>query len=156
MGKENIEEFRAALAGPEELRAFIEREAPGFANVTGDQIVAAFGDLVADVDKAALTGQLGAFLADNIREALRNGIWGWFDDDIAFTRDWGFDLGRIKVPVSVWQGAQDRMVPFAHGRWLAEHIPDTLAHLLPEHGHLSLAIQSYDKILDDLITSGRR
>jgi pimeloyl-ACP methyl ester carboxylesterase len=156
MGKENIEEFTAALAGPDELRSFLERVAPGFAQVTGDQIIAAFGDLVDDVDKAALSGEFGVFLAENGREALRNGFWGWFDDDIAFTRDWGFDLSRINVPVNVWQGAKDRMVPFAHGRWLSERLPGARAHLLPEHGHLSLAIGSFGKILDDLIESGKR
>ena len=156
MGKENIEEMQAAVTGPNELPTFIEREAPGFARVTGDQIIAALGDLVADVDKAALSGQLGAFLADNTREALRNGFWGWFDDDIAFVRDWGFDFGLIKVPVTVWQGGKDRMVPFAHGRWLAEHLPGARAHLLAEHGHLSLAVGSFGKILDDLIASGKR
>jgi pimeloyl-ACP methyl ester carboxylesterase len=156
MGKENIEEFRAALAGPDELRSYLEREGLGFARVTGDQIIEAFGDLVDDVDKSALSSQLGAFLADNIHEALRNGFWGWFDDDIAFINDWGFDLSRIKVPVTVWQGAKDRMVPFAHGRWLAEHLPGARAHLLPEHGHLSLAVGSFAEILDDLIASGKR
>jgi pimeloyl-ACP methyl ester carboxylesterase len=154
MAKENIEEMQAALAGPDELRTFLEREAPGYALVTAEQIIAALGDLVADVDKAALSGQLGAFLADNTREALRNGFWGWYDDDIAFIRDWGFDFSLIKVPVTVWQGGKDRMVPFAHGRWLAGHLPGARAHLLPEHGHLSLAVGSFGKILDDLIASG--
>ena len=156
MGRENVEEFHAALTGPDELRSYLEREAPGFAQVTGDQIIATLGDLVADADKAALSGQLGAFLADNTREALRNGIWGWFDNDMAFIRDWGFDLGRIIVPVTVWQGAKDRMVPFAHARWLAEHLPGARAHLIPEHGHLSLAVGSFGRILDDLIASGKR
>ena len=156
MGNENIEELTAALAGPDKLRHFLEHTAPGFAQVTGDQIISTFGDLVGDVDKAALTGEFGTFLAENFREGLRNGFWGWFDDDIAFTRDWEFDLSQIKVPVNVWQGAQDRMVPFAHGRWLAEHISCVRAHLLPEHGHLSLAIGSFGKILDDLIESGKR
>ena len=155
MGKENIEEFAAALAGPNELRSFLERTAPGFAQITGDQIISALGDLVGDVDKAALSGELGAFLAENFREALRNGFWGWFDDDLAFTREWGIDLSRIKVPVNVWQGGMDRMVPFTHGRWLAEHVSGARAHLLPEHGHLSLAIGSFGKILDDLIETGK-
>jgi len=156
MGIENIEELTAALAGPDKLRRFLELTASGFAEVTGDQIISAFGDLVGDVGKAALTGEFGAFLAGNFREGLRNGFWGWFDDDIAFTRDWRFDPSQINVPVNVWQGAQDRMVPFAHGRWLAEHISGARAHLLPEHGHLSLAIGSFAKILDDLIESGKR
>jgi pimeloyl-ACP methyl ester carboxylesterase len=154
MGKENLEEFTAALAGPNELRLFLERAAPGLAHVTGDQIITAFGDLVDDVDKTALTGEFGTFLAENFREGLRNGFWGWFDDDIAFSHGWGFELDQINVPVNVWQGSKDRMVPFAHGRWLTEHVSSARVHLLPEHGHLSLAVGSFGRILDDLIESG--
>jgi pimeloyl-ACP methyl ester carboxylesterase len=153
MGEENVEEFGAAMAGPDELQSYLEKVGPEFGSVTGDEIVAALGDLVGEVDKAALTGELGAFLAGNIREGLRNGLWGWFDDDLAFVRDWGFDLGGLTVPATVWQGAQDRMVPFAHGEWLAAHAP-VRARLMPEHGHLSLAVASFPTILDDLLASG--
>jgi hypothetical protein len=44
-------------------------------------------------------------------------------------------------------------VPFAHGRWLAQHVARASAHLPAEHGHLSLAIGSYARILDELIAS---
>ena len=71
----------------------------------------ALGDLVSAVDVGALTGDFAAYVAASFRQALANGIWGWFDDDLAFTRPWGFDLAGIGVPVVVWQGGQDRMVP---------------------------------------------
>ena len=74
----------------------------------------ALGDLVSAVDVGALTGDLAANVAASFRQALANGIWGWSDDDLAFTRSWGFDLAGINVPVVVWQGGQDRMVD--HGR----------------------------------------
>ena len=153
MGKENIEEFHAALAGPEQLQAFLEVAASVFAKVTPDQIVSAFGDLVDDVDRGALTGEFAEFLARGGREGLRNGFWGWHDDDIAFTRPWGFDLARVTVPVTVWQGGKDRMVPFAHGRWLAGHISGARAELLREEGHLSLAVEAFWKIMDGLMSS---
>jgi pimeloyl-ACP methyl ester carboxylesterase len=43
------------------------------------------------------------------------------------------------VPVAIWQGAKDRMVPFSHGQWLAAHVPGARAHLDEGEGHISLA-----------------
>jgi hypothetical protein len=85
-GRENQEEFGAALAGPAGLQAYLEQEAQGFAGVTGEQVAAALGDLVSAVDVAALTGDFASYVAASFRQALANGIWGWFDDDLAFTR----------------------------------------------------------------------
>ena len=151
MGRDNHEEFGAALAGPAKLQGYLARQAQGFAGLTGEQVAAALGDLVSPVDVGALTGDFAAYLATTFRQAVSHGIWGWFDDDLAFTRPWGFDLDEIGVPVVVWQGGQDRMVPFAHGQWLATHVPGARPRLLTEEGHLSIAVASFGKILDDLL-----
>ena len=115
MGPENIEEFGASLESPEALIAFKERAWPIWRVVTADEVAEALGGLIDDVDRGALTGDLAEALAATTREGLRSGYWGWFDDDMAFNRDWGFDIGSIGVPVHIWQGAHDRLVPFAHG-----------------------------------------
>ena len=117
--------------------------------MTGDQVATTLGGLVSDVDKAALTGEFADSLAGSFRRAVSAGIAGWRDDDLAFIKDWGFDLSAITTPVSIWQGAQDRMVPFAHGQWLAAHIPGARVHLYPDEGHLSLVAQM-PRIIDDL------
>ena len=111
----------------------------------------ALGSLVSEVDARALTGAYGDYLADQIARALSNGIWGWFDDDVAFCTDWGFDLDGIEVPVSIWHGAQDRFVPIAHGEWLAEHVNGARVNFRPGDGHLSLVTDSYGEVLDDLL-----
>jgi pimeloyl-ACP methyl ester carboxylesterase len=154
MGQENQQEFGAALAGPAQLQAYLEREAPAFARVTGEQVAAALGDLVSPVDVAALTGEFAAYVAASFRNAVSAGVWGWFDDDLAFTRPWGFDLDGIKVPVLVWQGGQDRMVPFAHGQWLLAHLPRVTAKLLSDEGHLSIAVAKFSEVVDGLLARG--
>jgi pimeloyl-ACP methyl ester carboxylesterase len=133
MGQENLDEFAAQEAGDSQLQAFLERSAEEFGSLSGDQVIAALGDLIS--------------------EALRNGIWGWFDDDKATVADWGFDLAGIEAPVTIWQGEEDRMVPFAHGKWLADHVSGAKARLLAGEGHLSLEVGSYGAVLDDLVAS---
>lgn len=155
MGKENIDEFNAALEGPDALIPFKEKARAVWSVITGDECARALGDLVDDVDRAALTGDFAEFVAESFREALRESYWGWFDDDMAMIRPWGFDLDSIDVPVHVWQGRHDRMVPFEHGPWLASHIPTAVPHLFEDEGHLSLAVTRFGDILDALVASGR-
>jgi pimeloyl-ACP methyl ester carboxylesterase len=101
-----------------------------------------------------LTGSFAEYFAGATRAGLEHGVHGWFDDDIACLQDWGFELADVSRPVTIWQGAQDRMVPFGHGEWLAAHTSGARAQLLPDEGHLSLVIAHYGRLLDDLLTSG--
>jgi pimeloyl-ACP methyl ester carboxylesterase len=63
-----------------------------------------------------------------------------------FTRDWGFQVEDISVPVHVWHGDQDRNVPIANGRFLAAAIPGSVLHECPGEGHL-LNFDHNDEIL---------
>ncbi|MFE2431661.1 alpha/beta fold hydrolase [Streptomyces sp. NPDC059373] len=150
MGAENIEEFGAAAAGEGPLTAFLSAQVPGLAEVQAGEIAAALGDLVSDVDRNALTDEFADYMAATFRAAVSGGIAGWRDDDLAFVGDWGFDLGAVEAPVSVWQGAEDRMVPYAHGRWLASRLTGATVHLEPTEGHLSLVLNAFDDIVTEL------
>jgi pimeloyl-ACP methyl ester carboxylesterase len=150
MGEENIAEFGAALAGREQLTEYLEPLLDDFRQLTGDTVVQGLDTVLSGVDRAALTGRFADELAAAIRRAILHGIAGWRDDDLAFVQDWGFDPNRIEVPVAIWQGRQDKMVPFAHGQWLAAEIPTAQAHLYAEEGHLSLIMQA-ERILADLL-----
>ena len=122
MGEQNVEEFGAAVEGESTLRPYLDGERPGLQHADGPGIVASLASLLPDVDRALLTEGFGDALAANMPEGLRTGVDGWLDDDLAFTRPWGFDLGAITVPTALWQGTEDLMVPFAHGVWLADHV----------------------------------
>jgi pimeloyl-ACP methyl ester carboxylesterase len=151
MGPENVAEFGAAIEGIEPLTRHLEKSVDTFRNVTADDVIAAFAGLLSDVDKAALTGEYASTIAGLLRGAVSSGIEGWRDDDLALVSDWGFNLGQLAAPVAVWHGEQDRMAPFAFGKWLAAHIPGARAHLLPGEGHLSLQVAAMGDILSDLL-----
>jgi pimeloyl-ACP methyl ester carboxylesterase len=150
MGAENVAEFGAALKGEEALRLWMRENAEPFRTVTGAMLAEAFGGLVPEVDKQVLVGGYADLMAAATRRSLEHGFDGWIDDDLAFTQPWGFRLGEIRVPVTVWQGELDLMVPFAHGRWLLRTIPGALGRMVPEHGHISLVTRYRDEILDAL------
>lgn len=152
MGPENVAEFTAAGQGEAALTAFLEEAAAGLGQVTAQQVAEEMGGLISAADRAVVTAGFADYLAESFRLALRAGIAGWRDDDIAFVSDWGFPLEQAgAVPVAIWQGEQDRMVPFSHGAWLAGHIPGARAHLTHGEGHLTLAARSFGTVLDDLL-----
>ena len=148
MAEENVAEYTAVLAGVEALEAFLGTRT-GFFTVSAEEVSEGLGALAPPVDRAALTGELAGYLAASVNAAGRQGIVGWRDDDLTHTRPWGFDLRDIRVPVSVWQGRLDAMVPFAHAEWLAAHVAGVRAHLVEGEGHLSL-MQKAPAILQDL------
>ncbi|WP_151083928.1 alpha/beta fold hydrolase [Nocardioides cynanchi] len=150
MGADNIEEFGEALRGEDALRTWLDAQRPEMLELTADQVADSLGNLIPPVDAAVLTGEFSEDLASEFRQALSVGVDGWLDDDLAFTRPWGFDLAGIAVPTYLWQGSDDLMVPFAHGQWLAGQIPGVTAHLEQGEGHLSVGIGAFYRMLDEL------
>ena len=119
-----------------------------------DNVVEVLKTLLPPQDVAWLP-VFGEDLAREFREGLEHSPDGWIDDDVAFTRPWGFDLSSITVPTFLWQGSEDLMVPFSHGQWLASRLPQAHARLLPNEGHLSVVVGAIDQILDDLLANQR-
>ena len=138
MGEDNVDEVGATLEGPEALKRYLERAAAGMLAAEPEQIADEIRSLISDADAAVLTGEFAEFLQATTLDGVGRGIEGWRDDDLAFVAPWGFDAREIHVPVLLLQGAQDRMVPFAHGEWLAARIPGVDARLTQEDGHLTL------------------
>jgi pimeloyl-ACP methyl ester carboxylesterase len=53
-----------------------------------------------------------------------------------FLRDWGFALADVKVPIRMWHGDADPIVPFAHAQHLASLLPDAELRVRPGESHL--------------------
>ena len=138
MGEDNVEEFGAALAGEQRLRPFLDKHRPEILAATPETLSDAMQTILPPVDVAALTGAYAEHVHQSMSEGLAAGHEGWLDDDLAFVTGWEIDLAALTVPVLVVAGGQDLMVPYAHGRWLAAHVPGAEAWLLEDEGHLSL------------------
>jgi len=151
MGEQNVVEFSAAARGDDTLRPYLVQEGEQLRSMHADDIVGSLKTLLPDVDRAALTGEFGEDTAAGFREALRAGIDGWLDDDLAFIKPWGFSLAEISVPTVIWQGSADLMVPFAHGQWLGSRLPAATVHLEEGEGHLSVGLGKLDAMLDELV-----
>ena len=153
MGQQNIDEFGLALRGEEAMRPTFEAEAVGLRDADPVGLIAGLATLLPDVDRAVLTDEFGEDMAASFAEAFRTGVDGWVDDDLAFAAPWGFSLAEIAVPTFVWQGSADLMVPFAHGQWLATHVPGASARLQPGEGHMSISVGALDQMFDELLTT---
>lgn len=135
----NLTEFGWALEGEDTLVPNIERELAEMAARVAEDPSKLLGDDVAlaDADRAVLArDDIAAVIREAIADLARGGAWGWVDDDLAFTKPWGFDVSEISVPVEVRFGVKDVLVPAAHGWWLGEHVPGARVVAEDGEGHL--------------------
>ncbi|MGC1183729.1 MAG: alpha/beta hydrolase [Candidatus Dormiibacterota bacterium] len=139
MGEGNIEEFEAVLQGEAATRPLHEAAAQAMpTSVEG--LIEAMESVLSAPDQAAIREHLGSWFVSIVAEAVSAGADGWIDDDLAFVKPWGFDLADIAVPLQLWQGRHDLMVPSQHGHWLAAKLPEADWHYLPDAGHLTLLV----------------
>ncbi len=122
--RSGVAEQRAALAGRAALEAYLPSAEFDPETFTPD-------------DRSALEGTW-SWLAGVAGQAMEKGHEGMVDDLLAGARAWGFAPADITVPVLILHGAQDRMVPSAHGEWLAAHCPAAELRLAPGAGHITV------------------
>ena len=77
----------------------------------------------ADID--ALDMSFSRHILSGIREALRHTSHGLATDANIYGQPWPFALEDIGVPVLLWHGADDEVVPASIGRHYAACIPDS-------------------------------
>ncbi|HEV3357185.1 MAG TPA: alpha/beta hydrolase [Pseudonocardiaceae bacterium] len=137
MDPENIKEFGWALESEDRLAAELRREADAMLTRMAADPATLLGDFdIPEADRAILgRPDIAAVLRESMAEAVGTSVSGWVDDDVAFTRPWGFDVESVSVPTSVWWGTQDVLVPAGHGEWLARHVPNAITRIDDSGGH---------------------
>ena len=154
MAEENVDEFAMALeAGPEYDEMLATFREVLLAVELDDASTARdlFGGLVSDRDVEATTPEALRDLHENIVAGLAPGVGGWRDDDQAFLRPWGVDVAAIAVPVGIWFGDLDLMVPSRHGEWLSANVAGARSRRFPDEGHLSITLPRSAELLEGLV-----
>ena len=118
-----MEEVRAAM--PEEDRLVWEREARGDEEALTtefDEFLQWFDAGMPDAEIEDAAGR--EMLEGVVREARRQGPFGYIDDCIADARDWGFAVEDVRVPTKVMAAKEDGEFLHFCSRWLVAHIPE--------------------------------
>jgi len=83
-------------------------------------------------------------------EAFRQGGGGVVLEYRLYGRSWGFSFEEVSVPVHIWHGEDDLIVPMHHAEDLASRLPDAKLHKLEGTGHFSIQ-QHYGTMLDTML-----
>ncbi|MFF7889886.1 alpha/beta fold hydrolase [Streptomyces sp. NPDC020794] len=151
MGQGNVDDFQLALQGEDAITPGHAAAAAALATATGPDLLPSLGTLLSDSDRAFLApAETAQDIAATVSAGVQRGAAGWIDDDLAFVKPWGFAVDQIAVPTFLWQGGQDLMVPYAHGEWLAGHVPGAVTHLMKNEGHFSVALGRMAEVLREL------
>jgi pimeloyl-ACP methyl ester carboxylesterase len=72
------------------------------------------------------------------------------NDVILVARPWGLNLRAIQLPIHLWHGEADRHAPPSFSGYLAEELPNSYLHFVPDEGHVSLLVRHMPALLQTL------
>ena len=140
----------AGMDDAEAERLLAEADLPTVAQLelSDAEIEAAWMEMLAPADQRVFAAGMGRLMGPTMRECLRQGQVGWARDNLVRIPRWGFDLGAISVPATIWSGIQDGGNVEA-ARWLAAQVPGAVLREMSDQGHF-LAFERWDDVLDSL------
>lgn len=102
-------------------------------------------------ERVELATDVAPILARGFREGVRQGTAAARLETQLLGGDWDFDPATVRVPVWLWHGKDDALVPWSQTRELAARIPDARSTLIPGEGHVSLLVNHGAEILTTML-----
>ncbi len=112
------------------------------------------GSSLPAADRECLDRQTLSGLARVWREGIGRSIQGALSDAQIYGSDWNIPLGNVTVPVDLWYGSEDSLIP-PHALTPFEAMPGLRLHIVAGEGHYSLAIRHAARILRQLTQQPR-
>lgn len=119
-------------------------------------LAAGLKELPAPDQESLKDPEVRAAIIRDIREAYRQGGDAQrIDGAVAMTsREWGFSLRDIKVPVFAWHGEDDVLVTKNMARHLEQEIPNCTLRMVPNAGHLLTEVPSVIEEVTRVLETG--
>jgi pimeloyl-ACP methyl ester carboxylesterase len=89
-------------------------------------------------------------LSRSLVESLRQGTRGPAHELSIIVKPWGFALEEIGIPILLWHGGRDPIVPPSHFHHLQERLTQSRGEFMPDEGHFSLVIGHVAQIFASL------
>ena len=151
----NVRELDLARTGEAALRPELQRETDEMLANLGKDSEKPMGEgyELSPSDMAVVArADIRQMLDDSLKSGCGESVDGFVDDDLAMmAKPWGFDVAAITVPVAVWYGVADTLVPPSHGEWLARMLPHASVVRL-DGGHFAV-YEGLGRLLDWLTES---
>jgi pimeloyl-ACP methyl ester carboxylesterase len=77
-----------------------------------------------------------AMFVDDLLNGSRKQVTAPLSDLLLFTRDWGFRVSDVKVPVTWYHGDAEHIVPLRHGVHMVDLLPDAVLRTMEGESHL--------------------
>ncbi|VAW79180.1 Alpha/beta hydrolase fold [hydrothermal vent metagenome] len=97
--------------------------------------------------RVLLRNDIREVLAASLRESFCQGAYASTHDVVIYQKPWGFKLADIRIPVHLWHGDADRIVPCHHSQFVHSQLTGSTLTILPNEGHFSLPIMHAGTIL---------
>ncbi|MEB2285629.1 MAG: hypothetical protein B6D46_08725 [Polyangiaceae bacterium UTPRO1] len=94
--------------------------------------------------------EMKAMFLDDMLRAGQHQLRAPVYDLVLFTREWGFSVRDVRVPIRFWHGDADPLVPLEHAHHLAGLVPDAELRVRPGEGHMG-NLDAAEEILDTLL-----
>ncbi|MEW5871431.1 MAG: alpha/beta hydrolase [Chloroflexota bacterium] len=157
-----ITEVHASMSAQDRQLYWLARHANGalrllLGKIAGDarkdpnSVLSLFSEVSAPDQAALQQADIQKVLQGMVSGAFQSGTRGVAWDWKLEALPWGFNLSEIEMPVVLWHGEEDRLVPPAHGHYMAKALPDCQAHFVPAEGHVSLIARHYEEILKSIL-----
>ena len=98
-----------------------------------------------------LRGDILELLSSSLQESFSQGPLSAVQDVVIYQAPWGFSLTNIRIPVHLWHGNADHIVPCCHSEFVHSQLAGSALVIVPNEGHFSLPVLHATSIMTTLV-----